>query len=299
MLKFRHYIHLLIAFFSDSFKLVKALFYQIQCQHFRNEVKREAKKKSLCILGNGASLSVVCDNYEKLSNYEYCVVNYSINTDIFWKIKPVMYILTDRVYYVFKDRDDTKTVREKMQLVDWPMGLYIPYHFPKWIVEEFKKNQHIKVCRYSSEPWSPELGFYKKLRFWFYKKGLIAPNCSNVIVPAIYCAILKGYKRIYLFGVEHSWIHDITINDKNEVVLVEKHYYGSYERVWVDYDGKPIKITDLLESNLSTFNSYHNLKSFADYLGDIRIVNCTKGSFIDAFERGKLENLINGEIYVE
>ena len=86
---------------------------------------------------------------------------------------------------------------------------------------------------------------------------------------------------------------DIKVNDKNEVVLIDRHYYGDTEHVWVDYDGKPIKLTDFLSSQLTTFTMHMNLRAFADYLGDVKIINCTEGSYIDAYERGKLEDLFD------
>ncbi len=288
----RQIIHKFIAFLTDIYDLFRALSFQFQNQFFKNEIKREDTDKRLFILGNGASLKSIVDRFDEFKDSDFCVVNFSINTEIFWKIKPKMYVLTDRVYYLFKDREDTRTVREKMQMVNWPMGLYIPYHFPKWIVEGFKQNRNITVCRYNTSPWKPELKLFSKLKYWLYSKGVIAPACTNIIVAAIYTSILKGYKQIYLLGAEHSWMHDVKLNDKNEVVLTEKHYYGTYDRIWVDYDGNPIKITDLLESLLSTFTSYQYLEEFSKYLGNIKIINCTEGSYIDAFERMKIDKVI-------
>ena len=54
---------------------------------------------------------------------------------------------------------------------------------------------------------------------WLHKRGWVSPNGSNVSIGAIYSAILNGYKEINLLGLEHSWMKDIRVNDKNEVVL--------------------------------------------------------------------------------
>ena len=48
--KFRHIVHLIIAFFSDYLSLLgRPLFYQLQYQHFRNEIGNNIQKKKLCI----------------------------------------------------------------------------------------------------------------------------------------------------------------------------------------------------------------------------------------------------------
>ena len=131
-----------------------------------------------------------------------------------------------------------------------------------------------------------------RLKMWLYKKGWVSPDGTNVSIGAIYSSILNGYKEINLLGLEHSWMKDVKVNDKNEVVLINRHYYGDVEHVWRDYEGNPIKLTDFLASQLQTFTSHMDLRSFADYLGDVRIINRTKGSYIDAYERDTFENML-------
>ncbi len=293
--KIRHIIHIIISFFTDSFSLLKAFFYQIQRQHFRREIKNEIQNNKLLILANGPSLSNVLDRIRDVKGADYCVVNLSALTDIFWQLKPKIYVMTDMSIYVHRDEEIFLKFREEMLKVDWFMEYCVPFHYPDWFLKDFKKNPHLKISRYTTEPWSPELHVFKNLRLWFYKKGLIAPNCSNVLIAAIYASLLKGYKEIFLFGADHSWIKDIRINEKNQVLHVDRHYYGTTEHVWLDYNKKPIHLTDLLESNLSTFRNHMNLREFADYLGDVKIINCTEGSYIDAYERGKLEDIINDD----
>ena len=85
---------------------------------------------------------------------------------------------------------------------------------------------------------------------------------------------------------------DIKVNDKNEVVLINRHYYGDVEHVWRDYEGNPIQLIDFLASQLQTFTGHMSLRSFADYIGDVRIINRTKDSYIDAYERDTFENML-------
>ncbi len=292
MIFFRHCVHLIIAFITDLYSLFRALFSQIQGQWFFNDFKKTSNRSNkLCILGNGPSLSFVAEQFEQFDKVDFCVVNNSILTDVFWKIKPKIYSFTDRDYHQL-DRDDIKNVRSKILEINWPIAICIPYHYPKWFAQHCQKNSYVKVYRYNTSPWSPELKIFKSLRMYFYSHGLCAPNCSNVIVAAIYSSILLGYKNVYLLGVEHSWMRDVRVNEKNEVVLIDRHYYGEKERVWVDYDGNPIKITDLCESLSSTFHSYYDLEEFSKYIGDVKIINCTKGSYIDAFERGEISEIV-------
>lgn len=291
--KFRHIVHQIIAFFSDYLSLLgRPLFYQLQYQRFRNEFRGEVKSNKLCILGNGPSFSIIEKHLDNLNNVDFLAVNQSINTNLFFKLRPKMFVVVDMIYWMHPNSEFVIKTYENAQKIDWDIEIFLPYNFPSYMKRNFENNPHIRVCRYANNPWEPEMKAAQQLKWWLYKRGLLSPNGSNVSLAAIYTAILNGYKRIYLFGVEHSWMRDVKVNDNNEVVLVDRHYYGDTEHVWVDYEGKPIKLVDFLSSQLCTFQMHMNLRCFADYLGDVKIINCTEGSYIDAYERGCLEDLL-------
>ena len=300
MQKFRHIIHIIIAFFSDYLSLFgRPLFYQIQHQLFRNDFSGRKKNNRLCILGNGPSFSLVEKHLEELNNVDFLAVNQSINTELFFKLKPKMFVIVDMIYWMHPDSEFVVKTYENAKRIDWNIEIFLPFNFPSYMKRELESNSFITVCRYANNSWEPELKGAQQLKWWLYKKGLVSPNGSNVSLAAIYTAILNGYKNIYLFGVEHSWMRDVRVNAQNEVVLIDRHYYGDTEHVWVDYEGKPIHLIDFLSSQLCTFTMHMNLRRFADYLGDVKIINCTEGSYIDAYERGKLEDIINGDAQVE
>ncbi len=298
--QFRHIVHLVISFFSDYFYLLgRPLFYQIQYQHLKNEIPRINQTKKLCLLGNGPSFSQITTHLDALNQYDFCTVNLSINNPVYKQIKPKIHVFVDKGIWVSKDREDVKLLWDNIKLIDWNISLLVPYACPKWVIDSFEKNPFVKVYRFCNNSWNPEQRFAKSLRMWLFKKGLVSPNETNVTISAIYSSILMGYKYIYLLGVEHSWMRDVRVNKKNEVVLTDRHFYGEKEMVWRNYEGNPIKLVDLLQSLHATFGAHLDLRSFADYLGDVKIINCTEGSYIDAYERGKLEDIINGETYVE
>lgn len=291
---------MIIAFFSDYLSILgRPLFYQLQYQRFRNDFSGKVKTNKLFVLGNGPSFAIIEKHLNKIENIDFLAVNNSINTDLFFKLKPKMFVIVDMVYWMHPTRDSVIKTYKNAERIDWNIEIFLPYNFPSYMKSKFESNSHIRVCRYANNPWEPEMKSAQRLKWWLYKKGLLSPNGSNVSLAAIYTAILNGYKNIYLFGVEHSWMRDVRVNAQNEVVLIDRHYYGDSEHVWVDYEGKPIHLIDFLSSQLCTFTMHMNLRKFADYLGDVKIINCTEGSYIDAYERGKLEDIINGDVHVE
>ena len=292
--RFRHIVHFILAFLSDYLYLLgRPLFYQIQFQYFRNEFDKEKQANRLCILGNGPTFTQIEEHLSELRDVDFCAVNLSVNTEIFFRIKPRMFVIVDMIFWQQPEKEGIKECWENIRKIDWDITICIPFNFPNSMKRTFEKNNFVKVCRYSNNAWEPELRKAKKLKMWLYKRGWVSPNGSNVSIGAIYSAILNGYKEINLLGLEHSWMKDIRVNDKNEVVLIDRHYYGDVEHVWLDYEGNPIKLIDFLSSQLVTFTGHLNLKNFADYLGDVKIINRTKDSYIDAYERASFESLLN------
>ena len=295
--KFRHIVHLILAFFSDYLSLLgRPLFYQLQFQHFKCEFNKKIQPKRLCLLGNGPTFNQIEEHLEALKGFDFCAVNLSVNTDIFFRIKPKMFVIVDMIFWQQPEKEVIKECWENIQKIDWDITICIPFNFPTSMKRTFEKNHFVKVRRYSNNVWQPELPMANRLKMWLYKRGWVSPDGTNVSIGAIYASILNGYKEINLLGLEHSWMKDIKVNDKNEVVLINRHYYGDVEHVWRDYEGNPIKLVDFLTSQLQTFTGHLSLRSFADYLGDVRIINRTKGSYIDAYERETFEKMLESSL---
>ena len=115
------------------------------------------------------------------------------------------------------------------------------------------------------------------------------PRPRNVLIPSIMAAIAMGFKEIYLTGADHSWMKTISVNDNNQVVSIQPHFYKDNDkelaRVRTDYLHRPLHT--ILDSFRIAFASYHTIARFAATRG-IRIVNSTPGSYIDAFPRAPL-----------
>lgn len=289
--RFRHIVHIIIAYISDYLSLLgRPLFYQLQFQHFRNDFDNSIRNRKLCLLGNGPSFSLIEKHLSQLKNFDFCAVNLSVNTDLFFKLKPKMLVMVDRLFWQKPESEHIKNAWDNIQRIDWAIQIFIPYDFPYHTKETFEKNKNVTVRRYANNSWEPETKYANRIKMWLYKKGLVSPNFSNVSLSAIYAAILCGYKEINLLGVEHSWMKDIRVNNCNEVVVVDRHYYGENETVWRNYDGTPIRLIDFLSSQLVTFTGHLYLQEFADYM-NVKIFNRTTGSFIDAYEKRTLDTL--------
>lgn len=249
------------------------------------------KSERLIVMGNGPSLrQTMADNADLLRHSKTLAVNFAANTPEFSDLKPAIYVLADP--HFFKTETDGKSADpnvvklwDQLTAVDWPMTLYVPcgIKIPVFI----EKNTDISVKRFNMTPGE---GLASPIH-WLYRKGLAMPRPRNVLIASIMVALRDGYRDIAIVGADHTWSRDLKVDDLNHVVSVQKHFYEDSkkeeERVYQEYTG--YHLHDILDSLRIAFRSYHQIVAYADKIG-AHIVNCTPGSFIDAFPREKLQN---------
>jgi hypothetical protein len=113
------------------------------------------------------------------------------------------------------------------------------------------------------------------------------PRVQNVLVAAIYVGICLNYKRIDLFGVEHSWLKYLSVNSMNEVCLTNHHFYDKESvttKTWREIQNQDARLCDVLRMYANMFEAYFVLQEFALKM-KTQVFNMTENSFIDAFKR--------------
>ena len=250
----------------------------------------EPKKGSLIIMGNGPSLrETIANHAEILKTATTLAVNFAANADTYRELQPNLYVLADP--HFFRTGADGKSsdqnvmrLWENIASTDWPMTLYVPCKAN--LPEAICKNRNITVKRYNLTPGEGLRG----LVHWLYRQGLAMPRPRNVLIASIMVALREGYRDIRIVGADHTWSRDLWVDDKNRVISVQKHFYKDndkeFERVAQEYAG--YHLHDILNSLTIAFRSYHQIADYAASIG-AKIINCTPGSFIDAFPRAQLE----------
>ncbi len=270
--------------FSYLTSLLKCFFIAILRENFKCYFIKDSEGKELRILANGTALSSVkmtnCD--EKI---DYCMLNNACLTDLFVEVKPSLFVLADPGYFIeaYKDEVANKALCA-LGDVYWPMVLCVPFQYKKNIQSYVVNNPKISLKYYHTNPyWG-----WKRISLFLYKHNFSMPSSQNVLIPCIYIGILKGYSAIRLYGANHSWTENLTVNSANEVCLKDVHYYDSGEiksTPWKKKNGTLYKMHEILSDLSMTFAAYHNLRTFADYM-NVKVINMTANSYIDAFERG-------------
>lgn len=242
------------------------------------------KGESVYILANGPSLN---NEITELINVnaplnKSLVVNFFVESSLFTQIKPMYYCLADPLF----NREDLLTERTKgvykllNYTVTWPMTLFVWKEAEK-MVSKLISNPNIKVVCLSILLFR---GFESK-RYEYYKKGKSVPSYVNVTIMALYALLNMGFSTIYLYGVDHSFLAGMCVNDDNRLCIVDKHFYGTEKKEFPPkQDGSLWKMKDFVYDKYLTFVEHEVMRGYADYLG-AKIINCTKDSWIDAYIR--------------
>ncbi len=263
------------------------------CEDYKDYIKiwnnvKVSSSGSVHILANGPSLNSFIDeldtNLDRYKADDFCVVNYIANHEIYEKIKPKYYVLSDPQFFLDTHPDSGKA--EKMfdnmnERTSWNMNLYVPYFYFKNF--SFIRNEHIKVIPLHTRQY---IGL-EKLRFWFYEKGWGNGEFGTVVQNAIYVMINLKYKNICLYGVDHNFFDGLCLDDHNRLCTRISHFYDK-GRV---FQKKPVSIGlsadlktyEFLEYYAYLFRGHHILNQYALSQG-CSIVNCTKSSLIDAYK---------------
>lgn len=249
------------------------------------KISKSGKGEDIVILGNGPSLNTtISESAEFLALHKKLAVNFACNAPVFFELKPEYYVLADPHFFT-SDAENVISLWSNLAKVDWQMTLFIPFKKNSSRLSELASNKNIRIERYNLTPIEGFKGFCHKV----FSSGLGMPRPRNVLIPSIMLAIAAGFKRIYIAGADHSWMKTISVNENNEVVSIQPHFYKENEqekqRVNMEYLHYPLH--QIVYSFYVAFKSYFEIKAYADSIGT-EIWNITPGSFIDAFPRKKL-----------
>jgi len=252
-------------------------------------------KDSVVVLANGPSFS---ETYEKhkdfLKDKDILSVNLFPLSPLYEEIKPQYLIISGpNIWQENISETTTKLIVTYFETIanktTWDISFFIPCEAKNWKLWQqiLSKNNHISIFYYNNTPiegWN----WFQHLMFNM-KYGM--PRPQNIIIPSLYMLIQLQYKSIYLWGVDHSWLKEITVTDNNVPLVCQKHFYDEGEAKPLPMHKGGIgqrKLHEILYKFMKTFESYFILKDYADTKG-INIINNTPDSLIDAFEKQKLQ----------
>ena len=168
------------------------------------------------------------------------------------------------------------------------MTLYVP-HFANrsYLLQKIEQgNPNICIVYFN---YTVVRGF-RWLVYRLYARGLGMPQAQTVIIAALTLMINRNFERIYLYGADTSWHEEIRLNDQNQLLIKQIHFYDKPKDVThqpVYSDAQRQRTFSMASQFLSlhkVFRGYEVLRNYADYR-HVKIINASAKSYIDAFER--------------
>ena len=269
-------------------------------EDFRNHVARAGadicSSRRVAILGNGPSLGEQLPRLIERREWEQTdvmAVNFFALGEEFEVVRPKFYVISDPMFFRAAGRSQRVEALYKAlaERVDWPMTLYVQYYNPERFdyAEAIGHNPNIRIVRFHTTVFH---GF-RSVEFWCYRHGLGSGNFGTVVQNCEFIAMLLGYRTIDLYGVDHTLLEGLTVDDENRLCRIKSHYYDSApavaEPIYVNATTppRPYTMSSYLAETAELFRGHEVLRDFANEQG-VRIINRTRGSMIDAYEREPL-----------
>ena len=247
----------------------------------------ENKGKEAYILANGPSLKEEVTSLinGKIKERDFLVVNAFSTTEYYSVFSPKYYCIADPRCFDEKNfsscpKVTVKTFEKINNSTEWPMTLFVPL-YGMAVIKKYISNPLISIKGISTVLF----GGIEFKKYQSYKKGHSVPSFVNITIMALYLIINMGYEKIHLYGVDHSFLAGLSIDDDNELCMFENHFYGREKhRLNIVRHGYKWKISDFVYDKYLTFKEHENMRGYADYLG-VEIINHTRDSWIDAYTR--------------
>ncbi len=284
-------------FFGSLFQALISLLRVFLRFRFRSDLNRiKAPGKELVILANGPSLRTDLETHPGFfEGKQLLVVNQFAVSQAYEQLKPKYYMVLDIGFFVENTIPRVAEAREQVmkaliRKTTWPITLFCP--------AEGRNSRFHRELKASGTPVT--FAFINKtvvdgtrgIRHWLYRRQVGMPPPQNVLIGALMAGLAIGFKRIIILGADHSWLQSLKMGEDGKLVSEENHFYD--QKPWIAKVHHPetlkrVNMHDYLFNMYRTFRSYFLVQEFAESIGT-RIINASSVSFIDAFERKKLDD---------
>lgn len=252
-----------------------------------------------CLANGPSAKHVIDERYDLLMNTDILVLNNTSLTSYFWTLKPRHYIILDPMYFVegftvehereaegqkTKVKEENEKIMDALLKVDWEMNVFLPANNKaNKFAELISANSKLKINRYNATKISGFDWFVN----WCLLHRLGLPCSKNVVIPALVNLINLNYDCIYLYGVEMSWTKTMDVDcDTGLMFFNDQHFYSKSEIRYFEkgaYNWWLKNISEVL-TGLEVISRYAIYRK-------VKIINRTKGSFVDSFEYENIDTI--------
>jgi len=257
-----------------------------------------AQGQNLFVIGNGPSFKQALEQHgQTLKQQTTLGVNLLPLTPYFEQVQPDYLLAMDKKFWLDRPQDPAlenyrKYFAALQTNTTWPLTVILPVQARGYVQKLGLSNPHLSFAYFNKNGTDG----LDALLFPLWKRHLASPRCWNILIAALYLGVNLGYKKVYLLGADHSWFENLAVNAQNRVQMKQVHFYDDHQEVkylpYVNAElNRPMTMPELFRQFYVVFNTYHILRRYAAHYGS-HISNLTPGSYIDAFERQELAQVL-------
>lgn len=265
-------------------------------ENFRDYIRRAGPQGTpsdeIVLLANGPSLRDELPELiarEEHLHKDFLAVNYFAEDERFTLVRPKYYVLSDPTFFRrCCDWDRVQRLYATLnERVTWPMTLYVQYYNPdRFDYRAALPNPQIRIVPFHSQLYC---GF-PSLEFFCYRHGWGNGNFGSVIQNGEFIALHLGYRTLHLYGVDHTFFDGFCVDGQNRTCMRRTYFYDAEPELkpllfTASNPPRPYTVHAYLAEKCELFRGHEVLARYAKHLG-ARIINHTRGSLIDAYERG-------------
>ena len=258
----------------------------------------KTNQRKCLIIGNGPSVKkdlpmLLEGNYD----IDLLCLNKFPDTDFYDQLKPKHFVIVSTEFWDKGSIAEYQLVRDNIikafiSKTNWPVNFFLPASARKnkTFMSLFRENKYITPIFFNTTPVEGNQSF----NHLFFNLKWGSPRPHNVLIPSLLNMIWMGYKEIGLIGADHSWLETLSVSEKNEALLNQKHFYDEHESRSAKMTRKGSsyrKLHEILEKFMLTFKAYFTLNDYAK-TKDIKLYNCSSKSYIDSLERMPLKDFL-------
>lgn len=248
-------------------------------------------KRSVVVAMNGPTLKDDISELElEPGEVDFVCANHLADMDLFAELKPSSYVFSDPYFFSSDASKDLVDAREKTfcnicSECDWDMTVFAPSRKAwEFLRARFTLKGKIKVVRFNGLGAPAD---YNSILGFLWDQGFCAPP-GNVLVQCLYLAVRSRCETIYLVGANWSFHESIYVDQNtNDFYKIRKHAYGTSKELGYT-DWRKVNKSNVEQEFYAIYVGFRELRAlsaYASYKG-VKVINCTKKSFLDMFPRG-------------
>jgi hypothetical protein len=219
-----------------------------------------------------------------------CVNGFALSPS-YTDLKPGYCVLLDPVLWQDDHEHSNKLIDAIIQSTTWELHLLVPQKAKNAaFVKRIRQHKHIKINFFNYTVFK---GF-TRIAHLLYSRNLAMPQCQNVLVATLFLGLNMHFKKIFLVGADHNWHENLHLNEANQLCLKDSHFYDNENKIGYRLFYKDTQHTqtftmhEIMHTFSKVFYGHEQIKKYADYC-EAAIYNASEMSFIDSFERKKIE----------